>query len=99
MENKKMVNSKSKWFSFVASILICFAPTLAFAAGGVNRADQGLNSVNTWMQTIIPICMGIGIMVSYALYTANIVGKEIFQRILVGLIGCGSASWLVSQFM
>lgn len=87
--NKKVVSN------IALVMFLCVVPELAFA---VNKADSGINSVNTWMGTIVPIIFGCGLLILSVLYGLGIVGKNIFQQIFTGLILGGCASWLVSLF-
>jgi len=79
--------------------LICAAltaaPQLAFA---VNKSDSGLNSVNTWISTIIPIIAGIALLILAVLYMAGFASKKIFEQIGGGLLLGGCGSWLISLF-
>lgn len=72
-------------------------PELAMAAG-VNKSDSGLNSLNTWLNTIFPVVAGLGGVITFILYMFGQIGKQIFQQLLTGLIGAGCISWVISLF-
>lgn len=74
---------------------LCMLPELAFA---VNKADSGISSFKTWIDTIIPIFFGMGIAVIAVLYGLGWVGKQIFQQIGTGCLIGGAGSWIVSLF-
>lgn len=89
---KKLLQRVKYSFLCVASLA---APQLAFA---VNKSDSGLNTVNTWLSTIIPIIAGISLLILACAYMAGMVGKKIFEQILTGLLLAGAGSWLISLF-
>lgn len=74
---------------------LCMLPELAFA---VNKADSGLGSFKSWLDTIIPMLFGMGLAVTGLLYGLGWVGKQIFQQIGTGCIIGGAGSWIVSLF-
>lgn len=97
-ENVNMKNNGKKLaVDLVVMALVMGVPCLAMAAG-VNKADSGLNSLNTWLSTIAPIIAGMGGILIFVLYMLGMIGKQIFQQMLTGLIGAGCISWVVSLF-
>ena len=90
---------KMKWVSKrvnqAMALLITLTASPAFA---VDRSVAGMNSVNTWLGTIIPIAAGMGITAMALAYMLGWMGKELCQRIGVGCIIGGAGSWFVSLF-
>lgn len=92
-----LIKSKIQNIKYTAmAFALSTAPQLAFA---VNKSDAGINSVNTWLGTIIPIILGAALLVLGALYAMGFVGKEMFKQVGGGLIFGGAGSWLVSLFL
>ncbi|ECO4313592.1 hypothetical protein AB0001_004826 [Salmonella enterica] len=90
-------NGKKIAVKTIALLAMVLLPELAIAAG-VNKSDSGLNSLNTWLSTIVPIIAGMGGVVIFLLYMLGQIGKQIFQQMLTGLVGAGCISWVVSLF-
>ena len=80
-----------------ALLSLLFAPA-AFAQG-LSEARGFLQTIQDELTTIVPIVAVIGILLAAAGYWFNIVQKDTFIKILVGLIIAGSAVQIVAIFM
>lgn len=90
-----MKKIKALWQKvMIASLMVMASP--AFAA--VNRSTSGLNSIKTWLDTIVPIVAGMGIVVAGVAYSLGWIGKQAIQQWLIGLCIAGAGSWIVSLF-
>lgn len=70
-------------------------PELALASG-TDTGEAAATSLQTWLDTWIPIGCAIAIAVSCFGWMLHVIPASFMPRIAFGLIGIGSASYLVS---
>lgn len=83
----------------VSAVLLSMLFAPAVHAQGLSKAKGFLETLRDELTTIVPIVAVIAIILAGAAYWFNIVQKETFIKILVGLIIVGSAAQIVAIFM
>ncbi|CAD0362308.1 TrbC/VirB2 family protein [Xanthomonas campestris pv. campestris] len=81
----------------VAFGLLAMLSTAAHAQG-VDTGASSMNAIRTWLMTWIPIAATILVIVSFILWMAHILRQDFAVRLIVGLVGIGSASYIVGLF-
>lgn len=85
-------------WSFAAVVAI--ASTHPAFAGGTDTATSGWNSVKSWLDTWIPLMCTVAVMgISLAWGVLHMVRFDVAWKAALGLIGCGSAAYIVSFFV
>ena len=79
----------------VMGVLSIALPQIALAAG-TDTGESTATSIPTWLSTWIPIGCAIAIMVSCFMWMLHVIPASFIPRIVISLIGIGSASFLVS---
>ncbi|NPE57397.1 hypothetical protein HLB25_20850 [Dickeya dadantii] len=74
---------------------LSIAPQLSYA---VNKADSGLNSIQVWLGTIIPIVAGMLFLLAAVGHMAGVISRQFTLKLIEGCIIGGSGSWVVSLF-
>lgn len=83
----------------VSAALLSMLLTPVAMAQGLSEARGFLETLQDELTTIIPIVAVIAILIAAAGYWFNIIQKDTFIKILVGLIIAGSAVQIVAMFM
>lgn len=81
--------------ALLMGVLSFAAPQIAMAAG-TDTGESTATSFQTWLDTWIPIGCAIAIIVSCFMWMLHVIPASFMPRIVIGLIGIGSASYLVS---
>ncbi|ASW48767.1 TrbC/VirB2 family protein [Xanthomonas hortorum] len=81
----------------VAFGLLAMLSTAA-QAQGVDTGAASMNAIRTWLMTWIPIAATILVIVCFLAYMAHLLRQEFAVRMVIGLIGIGSASYIVGLF-
>lgn len=87
---------KNHGFALLIALFCVAAPEIALAAGGADTGQSTGNNIKTWMDTWIPIGCTIGVMVSFLVWLFHLISAGFMFRLAIGMIGIGSASYLVS---
>jgi len=70
-------------------------PGVAFAAG-IDTGEAAMTSIQSWLNTWIPVACAICIMVCAFAWMLHLISISWASRVAIGLIFIGSASYLVS---
>ncbi|MBT0731476.1 TrbC/VirB2 family protein [Rosenbergiella nectarea] len=70
-------------------------PNMTFAAG-IDTGEAAMTSIQSWLNTWIPVACAICIMVCAFAWMLHLISIAWASRVAIGLIFIGSASYLVS---
>ncbi len=90
------VNGKKLGMAFM--VLLCIFGSGLAQAAGVDTATSSLNSMQTWLDTWIPIACALVLAVLCILWWAHVVRADFATRGVLAMIGAGSASYIISFF-
>lgn len=103
---KKMIRSlahkASQKFSrrmLLAGVAMSMAMPAMAQQGGLDRAENALTDLETWLMGIVPIICTIAFIGAGIMYMLRIGNLEIVGRIAVGAVIVGSASAFVGMFL
>lgn len=89
------IASYPRYLTLIFLALCAFCPMLACAAG-IDTGEAALTSLQSWLNTWIPIACAICIMVCAFAWVLHLISIAWAVRVAIGLIFIGSASYLVS---
>lgn len=93
----QMTEVVKKFFPVLFILIAACMPELAMAAG-VDTGESSMSSINDWLMTWIPVAATVLIVVCAIGWIAHVIRADFAIRVVVGLIVCGSASYLVGLF-
>lgn len=87
---------KNSHFSRAVLVMVSsLSPVGAFAAG-IDTGEAAMTSIQSWLNTWIPVACAICIMVCAFAWMLHLISISWASRVAIGLIFIGSASYLVS---
>ena len=89
------IASYPRFLTLTCLVLCTLFPTLALAAG-IDTGEAAMTSIQSWLNTWIPIACAICIMVCAFAWILHLISIAWAVRVAIGLIFIGSASYLVS---